>query len=307
MGQLCNKCSKKNQEPFLGKYKREEEKEIELQFKSYSSSSDFIFKKIEDKYMVFKYFQLFEISQLITNIKTSQLPTESSSEKGVIKTYSNNVENTDFDIFIENRILKNNIIKSLVSGSDNVSEVFKEFIECLFRQLVKSRKDYFLHKNGAGKRIKKGSLDFLKKLHLYPIAILYSSSSNIGKVEWLFNLLSVNNKTFARNDDLDEFLFYLFLIPSLAGLNAINKAAEKFSDKLNALNDDEYHKYTDAFEVKDVIRLKSIFLDEFFKTNNELTKNEYKLKFEFDNFGWIFNPNGIRSMLEKHNDVQTDL
>jgi len=68
--------------------------------------------------------------------------------------------------------------------------------------------------------------------------------------------------------------------------------------------EEQIQKLLDAFEVNDILRLRQVFLDDFFKGKEQLNRNEFNAKFGQNQFEWIFIPEGIRFMLEKNNDVK---
>ena len=137
-----------------------------------------------------------------------------------------------------------------------------------------------------------------------PLALLLCNSSNNYKVDLFYSLFVNDQKEFALCEDLEEFIYYLFITPSTCSFRALKRIAENFPDSLNAISAEEFANKTDAFEIEDINRLKEIFMKDFFKGKSSLTKIEFEEKFIKEDFGWIFSPCGIRCFLEKNNDVK---
>ena len=132
------------------------------------------------------------------------------------------------------------------------------------------------------------------------IGILYCLSSNIGKIKILFDIFSIDDK-FTKNEELDDFLLTLFILSSYAIIAARTKVA-KSSNKFKPLSNNELKEAIGTSELGDCEKLLQVFNQSFFD-KEQFTYDEFKDKFNDQNngFGWIFIPQGIRLMLEKHN------
>jgi hypothetical protein len=220
------------------------------------------------------------------------------------------LDKVEFSLFIENKVVKNYLVTflSMKGGEEEGKDrVFKNFMSNLYDSLTFAGKDLFLI-NNPGEKPKKGSNASIKKLSLIPLALLHCQGHNRDKVSNLFNLFSdENSENFENSKELRDFLFYLFILPTTCSLRSAKKTAESCPDKLEAISHEEYVKKTDAFEVKDIQRLREKFLLEFFLGSEKLTKDEYMSRFKEGgdkNFGWIFSASGIRHYLEISNDVK---
>jgi len=95
------------------------------------------------------------------------------------------------------------------------------------------------------------------------------------------------------------------MTPSFCSLLAIYKTRQNFEGDFDALDEDTFKGILDAYEVKDALRLRDIFIkDFFFNGKTSLDKNDFEKKFKEGDFGWIFSPEGIRWSLEVNNDVK---
>lgn len=306
MGQACIK-----------KQQRElAEEEPELIFKEYKSSFDQHYTKIEQKYNYLQYFQLYEFLLLVTNYKAVEHQDESKqigknlevnqNNTRVKKEYLQEITKADWATINRNKIMNNFIIQTLVVKSDTDSAIFTDFMENLFDVLLKGFITLYKHKN-PGVSVKKGQITTLKKLYLFPFALLFCHGKNVTKVGLLYDLFLDESGNFSRSIDLDYFLFILFVIPSTATLNVLFTLGNKYEEQLGKLSQETYNKLNDPFEIKDIERLMEIFYREFFKGEEKLSKRAYDQRFANGEFGWIFNANGIRLFLETNNDVKTDV
>lgn len=312
MGQACTKlCSKTKKTPLMPMDAPAEEKEVELNFVTYKSSMDEFYKKIEDNYNFLKYFQLYEFLLILSHLKVEGKKVDQSEIQIEAPQMQNNhnyfqeINKMEFLVFIENKIMKNYLVISLMNENEENSAIFKDFISEVFDAFIFATIDLFKKKN-PGVKVKKGSIKSIKKLFIFVIPLLYCMCSNFGKVDLFFNLFA-NEGRFSKTEELKDFLFYLFIFPSTCGFRAIKQLGEKYPNKFDQISNEEYFKKSDAFEVSDIERLVDIFLESFFTSRDFLTKAEFESNFRNEDFGWIFNSCGIRSMLERHNDVKLDV
>jgi len=304
--QLCAKFSRNKVIPLVT-VEEKDEPEVDIKFKKYQSSLDYLFKTIEENYMLLRYFQMFDVLMLITHSKASHpLTTDISTEdaKVIIKPYLEELDKADFVSIIENKIIKNNLVISILNDDEDVAKIFKEYMLELYDSLLMARIDNHKRKF-PGVKVKKGSIKTIKKLYVYPIPFLFTSSTNKSKIEFIFNLLCNSNRLLVKNQEFNDFIFFLFMVAATCNLRAIKNTSSKFPTKLSSISSEEYVEKTDAFEVNDIIRLRDLFVEGFFKDKDILGKKDYDQKFLNDEFSWIFSPNGIRANLELHNDVKS--
>lgn len=291
MGQLC--CKKKNKQMLLVAVPDEPEKP--LFFKEYTSSFDKLYTKIEEYYNLLKFFQLYEYLLLLTNLKI-----EGGNPQG--KSMMQELEKPKFCVFVDNKILKNYLIYAYAVENEERTNIFKDFMLDLFDTLVRCSIDLYKQKN-PDKKVKKGQISTVKKIAFIALGLLYCQSNNRVKVNFLYNLFLNEDGLFTLSEDLEDFLYFLFIVPASCSLIVIKNLGDKY-DKIGAISEEDFINTRDNFEVKDVLRLRGIFINDFFKGKNTLTKDEFENKFfsEQEEFGWIFNTRGIRAYLEKHND-----
>jgi hypothetical protein len=291
---LCNKQKKKQ---------LQEEREKDFEFGNYVSSLCKYYKRVEKDYNIFKYFQLQEFVLLLTLFHVD--PKADPYKKDVIakSECKQEMNKEEFTVFLENKILKNYLLICIMNEKEDDIQLFKDYAKLLFESLIECEKDHWRIKN-PGAKLKKGHIVSVKKNYILPMGLLYCSSSNISKIDMLFELFSNSNREFELSEDLENFLFYLFITPSSCSLRALKVIAEKFPKKLDGISPGDYTQKSDALEITDIIRLKDIFITNFFKGKNLISRREYEEKFKNEDFGWIFSPNGIRLFLENNNDVK---
>jgi hypothetical protein len=230
----------------------------------------------------------------------------SQDNDNTTKNYLQNITKPDFQVFIENKVMKNFLVSSLIEKETD-SDIFKAFMLEIYDSLVLCSIDAFKRKN-PGVKVKKGQIKSIKKLDIIAVGILLACATNRSKIDFLYNLFSQEEGYFKHSEDLEDFLYFLFIIPSTCGFRSIKNLGEKFPEQMDSLSNEEFYKKLDAFEIEDIHRLKGIFITDFFKGSNRLSKNEFESRFVTatgeENFGWIFSSSGIRFMLEKNNDVK---
>lgn len=289
---MGNNCCKKQ-----GAVLKEEEPERDIEFRSHSSNIDKHYSKIEKDYNFLKFLQLYEFLLLLTNFKD-----ELQSNDHQDKSYLEEFDKLKFTVFLENKILKNHLLFEYVAEDERRANIFKDYMQDLFDAMIRAYIDLYKKKHPEQK-IKKGQISTLKRLYLIPIGLLYCQSNNRAKVGFFYNLFADETGLFTKSELLEDFLYFLFIIPSTTSLRALKALSDRY-DNLEKINEEDYIKIIDQCEVKDILRLKDIFLNDFFKDKNSLTKREFEDRFVSEDFGWIFNPNGIRLFLEKNNDIQ---
>jgi hypothetical protein len=133
------------------------------------------------------------------------------------------------------------------------------------------------------------------KKDIIPLGLIFCRSSNKGKIQILYDLNS--NPNFEKNDILFQFLKNIFLLCLIAEYSTKKSFDEKFSEEDN----NEIIKISEDLANK--------FLSEFFKDKNEIDYKDFEKKFKIktNDFGWIFNPNGIRNKIKNIKNLKNDL
>lgn len=288
----------------------------ELTFKEYKSSFDKYYTEIEQKYIYLKYFQLYEFLVLLTNYQTRDHLDHckdlrknheiNGCHSKVNKEYLYEMTKADWVTFNKNKITNNFMTQSPMEKQETDNAIFNDFMENLFELLLKGYITVYKHKN-PGVSVKKGQITTLKKLYLISVGLLFCRSKNITKIGLLYNLFLDENGSFARSNELDYFLFFLFVIPSTASLNVMHRLGNKYLEQLGSLSRQDFNRLNDSFEVKDIERLMETFYKEFFKGEDKLSKRVYDQRFANSEFGWIFSPNGIRSYLETYGNINNNI
>jgi hypothetical protein len=293
---LCNKHKKKQLQ--------EEEKEKDLEFGNYTSSLCKYYKKMEKDYNLLKYFQLHEFVLILTLFHVE--PKVDPFKKDLIekKESKQEMNKEEFTVFLENKILKNFLVSFIMNDREDDIQLFKDYAKFLFDSLIECEKDYWRIKN-PGIKLKKGYILSLKKIHILPMGLLYCCSSNISKIDMIFELFSNTDREFELSEDFENFLFYLFITPSSCSLRALKLIAQNFPKKLEEISPGDYTQRSDALEISDIIRLKDKFLNDFFKGKTKISRKEFEDNFRNEDFGWIFSTNGIRLFLENNNDIKS--
>lgn len=325
MGSICDKCSKKKTNTLINvdnmaldarPYQESTtEKEVEIEFKNYKSSFDTFFKKIDNYSNILTSFALQEYIMLMnkhtTNVEQGVGPGSIEINLSGMSSAQPNLNSDELDkmeylLYFENEIMRNpKVIEKVYNKSSDGELILKDYMSEIIDSLVYATIDNFKHKN-PGVKVKKGSIKSIKKTNLNVIPLLYCNSSNRGKVNFLFTSFAKEGN-FVISEELLDFIYYLFILPSTVGFRAIKNVAAKHTTRFNQISDEDYSKKTDAFEISDIYRLRDIFINEFFNGKDSLPKVEFNEKFETGDFGWIFSPAGIRMMLEKHNDVKENI
>ncbi len=293
MGQCCNCgcCGSKGGEAFNAL--APDEKEID--FKYYKSINDKYVLKLETNQNVFTFITLIEFINMLENFspETATLPFEeplkskfSSKDEFLYK----NMSIDEFQSFIENKIMKSKDVYEIIGKEQDLKEISLDGMREVYNSLVKKLNQHY----------KENNPNRILRRNILGMGILYCLSSNIGKIKILFDIFSTDDK-FTKSEELDDFLLTLFILSSYAIIAARIKVA-KSSNKFKPLSNDELREAIGTSELADCENLLQFFNQNFFD-KEDFTYEEFKDKFNDQNngFGWIFIPQGIRLMLEKHN------
>ena len=293
MGRCCNCgcCGSKGGEAFNAL--APDEKEID--FKYYKSINDKYVLKLETNQNIFTFITLIEFINMLENFspETATLPFEeplkskfSSKDEFLYK----NMSIDEFQSFIENKIMKSKDVYEIIGKEQDLKEISLDGMREVYNSLVKKLNQHY----------KENNPNRILRRNILGMGILYCLSSNIGKIKILFDIFSSDDK-FTKSEELDDFLLTLFILSSYAIIAARIKVA-KSSNKFKPLSNDELREAIGTSELADCENLLQFFNQNFFD-KEDFTYEEFKDKFNDQNngFGWIFIPQGIRLMLEKHN------
>ncbi len=303
MGQQCNKFCAKFKQPKTIDLVSVDDGELikDITFKNYTSHADKLFETIEKKYMITRYFQLSDMIQLMTSNMTSTGNEVEVDKKCTICDHGPSIEEVtehDFMIFIKYKVIENTLVNSVLHDEPEMVQIFEEFIKNLFTMLRKCRITYL--KARCEERVR--NVNSLRKIYVYPIALLNCSSTNRFKIEFLYHILTCEDDIVRKRNTIEAFFYCLFMTAGTAEIYAYRMTAQHFPEKLHQMTDKEQKEFMDPLEPKDIDRLLGIFIDDFFGDKEELTYDEFNGKFKDDKFTWIFSSSGIRHYLEIHND-----
>jgi hypothetical protein len=299
MGEIC--CKKVAPQVVL---KNEPEKIV----KQYSSKLDKYNVEFEVNYNFFKYFQLYEYMLIVSNIKSNQgtpsgtleLPTSNTKAS---RSFNDEIGIGEYLSFIKNKILSNFLIQDFMNDKPDHLQLFEEFMQQMFDSLIAARFTLLKEKNkNPERKIRKKDVNSIKKVILITFGLLYCSASFKTKTEIFFNLFTNEKSCLELTDELDDFLFFLFLIPSYLTHRVVSNLAPKFPKLLTVMREEDDVNLAEFFELQDVQRIKGILYKELLGESNSITKIAFEQSFMGDKYDWIFDPRGIRYQLEIHNN-----
>ena len=294
---MGNCCQKRTYQKI--NYLAPEEREIEI--KDFDSPNDKNLEILESKFNFFNFVQLVEYVNLLDqfDIQTSTIITDepmrtnfSSKDEFLKQTMSID----EFQSFIENKIFDLEGLLEIIGNKDNQQSIsiFKEMCLEIYRALELKLKQ---HKKDSNET------DFIKKINILSIGILFCACENIEKIKLLFNIFKNDKDEFCKLDGLDDFLLTQFLISSYCLISARNKISNT-DLKIEKLEKDDLINLVNVSELKDCENLVNKFNETFFENEKKSYKwEEFKRKFEdLDNgFGWVISSKGIRRKLEENN------
>lgn len=289
---IVNCCKKTNSTRPL----KEISQEKEISFPSYSSKFDHLFVKTEKNFNLWKELQFGEFIPLIIRFSPNNV-TVNEEELPLPKQISHrdpffnqSLDFNYFQSFVENKILKHKVLYEKAGQDELLAQTFMEVALEMYKSLQLKLDQFYGEKKA----------DRLTKGHVILYGLLYCTSTNISKVKFLFDLFSNESNLFVKSSQLDDFILSLFLMASYCTL-AARKKASNFNDKIEPITQEDLKNIIDCMELKDAMNLLKVYNETFFNEKTELTYEEMKANFSDKQFGWLFNPRGIRNLLEKNN------
>ena len=288
----CGCCGGKGGEAFNAL--APDEKEID--FKYYKSNNDKFVLKLETNQNVLSFISLVEFINMLENFspETATLPFEeplkikfSSKDDFLYKKMSID----EFQSFIENKIMKAKDVYEMIVKEPEIKEISIDGMREVYQSLSKKLAQHY----------KENERDIIIRRNILAMGILYCLTNNIGKIRVFFDVFANEENKFCKSEELDNFMLSLFILSSYAIIASRNKVS-KSSNKFKPLTQDELREAISISELADCEKLLEIFNKDFFDKDC-FTYDEFKQKFIDQNngFGWIFSPQGVRFMLEKHN------
>jgi hypothetical protein len=298
MGKICFK--QKSPQPV------EKNEPIKI-VKQYRSKLDKYNVEFEDNYNYFKYFQLYEYIILVSNITTDQthqgISTIEIKHTKASKSYNEEIGLGEYISFIKNKIISNFLIYDFQNKNPEHVQLFEEFMEQMFESLLAAKFTLLKERNKNPEvKIKKKDVKTVKKLYIICFGLLYCRSSFKTKIDIFFNLFMNEKSCIEYTEELDDFLFYLFYIPSYLTHRTIRNLSAKFPNLLTVMKEEDDVNISEFFEIQDIQRIKTLFNKELFGQNKSITKIAFEQSFFGEKIDWIFEPRGIRYQLEINND-----
>jgi hypothetical protein len=298
MGEICSK--NKAPEQIVN------EEPVKI-IKEYKSKLDKYNIEFESNYNYFKYFQLYEYIILVSNISTGKpqgsIEAVATDNTKASKNYKDEIGIGEYLSFIKNKIISNFLIYDFNNKNPENIELFEEFMQQMFDSLLAAKFTLLKDKNKNPEiKIRKKEITTVKKLYIICFGLLYCRSSFKTKIDIFFNLFMNDKSCIELSEELDDFLFFLFYIPSYLTHRTIRNLSAKYPNLLTAMNDEDDVNISEFFELQDIQRIKNIFIKELFGQNKSVTKIAFEQSFFGDKIDWIFDVSGIRYQLEMNND-----
>lgn len=271
--------------------------EDEIDFCTYKSKSDKFLSPLEETNNCLNYMTLPDYANLLDNFT---LENATLSFEGIPKTkYSYKDEflvyelfPESFQSFIQNKVIKDNNVVNSLDDDEDKKQIFIEYTQELYKALQ-------LKLNKGINRLN------IYKKDVLPLGMLYTQSTNVGKMRLFFDLFKNENEEFCKSEELNEYLLSSFLLASYCNLSAKNKIA-KSKKSIGEVNLNELTEYIKTSEFKDCQALVQYFNDNFFANKSSYNWEEFKSKFggkdTKDNFAWIFSAQGTRQKMEENNN-----
>ena len=143
----------------------------------------------------------------------------------------------------------------------------------------------------------------ITKKDLIGLGLFFCKGADSYKIKLIFDLFKNNKNQLVKNRIFDEFLLCNFLIGSYC-LLCTRKNMSRINPLVSEIFDEKEGQFMNAYDLKNCENLVEYFDYNFFY-GMKLTFYEYKLNFkEFNGFGWIFSPEGIRQKLEENKYIE---
>lgn len=272
----------------------------ELEKTKYEANSDKFLISVEKKYNLLQYVPFQEYYNALINFNegSGTISTNMDSYQSKLDDYGmleEPISEEAFSNFMESKIIPLDCLYNFrLEKNNKILTIFRDILSETYKNLEKNYIKYSDDKR-----------NIIRKHHLLALGFLYCKGQKYVKIESFFKIFKGKKDNFPQTTQLNNFLLGLFLIPSCClvyvrmklGIKYLNFGEIAKSDILFILS---------AFELKDIERLLMIFYKAFFELKTEMTHEEFIQKFVSKNFGWLFQPSGIRFYLEKYNDTDDD-
>lgn len=289
MGNICCPKNALKDEPV------ETEKEIPIP--RYSSNVDETLKLIEEKYMALQDIHFLEYIYSLSKFSMENATLEDNySEKPTYtcqdEFYNKEISEDDFQVFIDNKIIKHRAVYDKLAADAKKSQTFKDILIKFYKKL--------------DAKLKKGDSEFtFKKWHCLIPAFLFGKGMNVTKIKFLFELFAKEGK-FTKSKEFSDFQYAMYLGASFTMLS-VRVDLSNSSDEFPAIDKAELKKLLDACQEKDCKNLVDVIDKKFFGEDGkkeyffEDFKNLFTHSVKEESLGFILSARGIRYLLEKNN------
>ncbi len=298
MGNLCNKVLQREIYGMTNlslEMSKNDDKDIIIPL--YTSDCDEDIEKIEFEYNYLKEINFYDY---INSLKSFNNDNIKNKDNIFIKDdyFKKNFPLEDFQLFIENNILKDKSIDLKLGTKETEKNIFKDTLINIYKGVSKL---LYEHKTKYNKGIEQKNV--YSKGDAITLGLLYCKGNNIDKIKFLFYLFS-NCGNLKRSYDFDEFLLSLFLTGTYGILLSRIKVGPKY-DEIGELNFVLSQKYLDSFQLKNSENLVKVTNDIIFGKKGNLNYNfsDFQNKFSDDknnSFGFLISSKGIRYMQNKN-------
>ena len=258
-----------------------------------------MFEKVEKKYNLLKhitlvnyinYLSYFSVETATQEQSSMPLRTEFSSKDDFLL---DKMSHDEFQSFIENKVLKHKELYILAGEDEYLENVFRDSMIEIVKQVELKLNQHFNTKNE----------ERITKRHLLILGMLFCTSTNISKVKLFFDLFANEQHILTNTEDLKEFILGMIVVSSYCMVAALKKVGGTHP-KIPELSREELKRGLEVSELKDCQQLMTLTVEEMFhEAKDGLDYTQFKALFQrkTKSMGWIFNPKGIRKMLEIHN------
>ena len=270
------------------------EQKPEIRVNSYQSKNDSLFTKFEKELNFLRLLEIKDFQQILYNFACTKQEEESSNRRE--KEFNYEITDTLFSVFVDKKIINHFLVYPQISANDKNINIVKQFYCHVFKFLEKDFKHY--NKKISDHTVEITNKGAIRKICLLAFAFLYCKNDYFDKFMFLFNILSDEVGEIIKSNDLVDFFFYLFVIPSNVLIISIFTLGTEFEDF--AIEEDKFKEVYDSYEVKDSKALVDKFINDMFADGEALNQDKfYKVVLAND---WIFTPSGIRKQLEDNNN-----
>lgn len=297
MGNLCNKVLQREIYGISSlslEMSKNDDKDIIIPL--YTSDCDEDIEKIEFEYNYLKEINFYDY---INSLKSFNNDKKNKDNIFIKDDYfKKNFPLEEFQLFIENNILKDKSIDLKLGTKEIEKNIFKDTLINIYKGVSKL---LYEHKIKYNKEIEQKNV--YSKGDAITLGLLYCKGNNIDKIKFLFYLFS-NCGNLKKSYDFDEFLLSLFLTGTYGILLSRIKVGPKY-DELGELNFVLSQKYLDSFQLKNSENLVKVTNDLIFGKKGNLNYNfsDFQNKFSDDknnSFGFLISSKGIRYMHNKN-------